>query len=185
MTLDHLGGPHDPPEAAHGPPGASRGVTVAHPKSSKLWQVSTDDTLSACTTARGFAASWREHMTSGHIATAGVSRKSRRQHTPDSRYGRYGTSAMRSVHLAFRSKRGAQSPQITSFHPTFRTPDRSLGIYYVWLLFGPHMMSTTVLKYVRYINLRRTTGQSSAAMSGSRGAPRRPQRFPDHGTTFS
>ena len=96
-------------------------------------------------------------MTSGHIATAGVSRRSHRQHTPDSRYGRYGTSAMRSaepevVHLAFRSKRGAQSPQITSFHPVFCTPDRSLGIYYVWLLFGPHMMSTTVLKYARYIN---------------------------------
>ena len=43
----------------------------------------------------GCAASRPEHMTSGHVATAAVSRKSRRQHAPGSRYGRYGTSRMR------------------------------------------------------------------------------------------
>ena len=35
VTLDHLTAPHDPLGAAHGPLEASRGVTLACPKSSK------------------------------------------------------------------------------------------------------------------------------------------------------
>ena len=43
----------------------------------------------------GCAASLPDHMTSGHVAAAAVSRKHRRQQAPVSRYDRYGTSPMR------------------------------------------------------------------------------------------
>ena len=39
-----------------------------------------------------------------------------------------------------------------SFHPVFCTHDRGLAVYYMFLLFGPHLMPSKVLNYVRYIN---------------------------------
>ena len=92
----------------------------------------------------GCAASRREHMTSGYVTVAGVTRKNRRKHAIWRPLCPLRNVADAEVHPAFRSRDGAE-------HRVQRRYVRVSALQTpVWVLASPQLMTVALLNYVRY-----------------------------------
>ena len=101
----------------------------------------------------GWAASRREHMASGNVTGAGVTRKSRRYHANWRRYDRYVTSQMRT----FTQLLGVEMVRNTVYDVATREFLHSRPRYGYEQHMGTRwsqLMTATLLNYVRYCRFR-------------------------------